>query len=144
MKTIVSVLITLALAITLNSVSGQSTDEKTKEFEKQSMMLIQKLYSCQSMAHAIMSEQDHRVRIVYFNLGNKYYQDAYSAFVKMKAVDEDIDVKLRENLATLLQLYAKAFESIDSINKPETAIALAFAKQYLKNSSEGLFCKQPE
>jgi hypothetical protein len=141
MKAISSILIVFVLAMTLNLTYGQSADEKVKEYEKHSMMLIQKLYSCHSMAYTIMGEKDNQTRFIYYRLANKYSDDAQSAFIKMKSLDENMDVKLRENIATLLQLYAKAFESLDALNKPETAVALSFSKHYLKKLNEDLLCK---
>lgn len=130
--------------LTFNFAYSQTADENAKEFEKQSMMLIQKLYSCQSMAYTVIGEQDYQTRYLYVNLGSKYYNDAYQAFIKMQGLNENMDEKLRENISTLLQMYAKSFESIDALNKPEMALALSFAKHSLKKLNQDLLCKPTE
>lgn len=140
MKTIRPLFTVVALLLTLSSAYSQTVDENAKEFEKQSMMLIQKLYSCQSMAYTVIGEQDYQTRYLYVNLGNKYYNDAYQAFIKMQGLDENMNEKLRENISTLLQMYAKSFESIDALNKPEMALALSFAKHSLKRLNQDLVC----
>ncbi len=55
-----------------------------------------------------------------------------------------MDEKLGENVSILLQMYAKFFESIDAINKPESVFALSFAKYSLKNLNQDLPCKPTE
>lgn len=142
MNMIRSLLLAIALIMTLNLAHSQIANDNVKEFEKQSMLLIQKLYSCQSIAYSVIGEQDNKTRYLYINLGNKYYNEAYTAFNKMQGVNDTIGEKLRDDISTLLQIYAKAFESMDALNKPESAIALSFAKQYLKKINEVLICKQ--
>ena len=144
MKSIRQLFTAVALLLTFSSAYSQTADENAKEFEKQSMMLIQKLYSCQSMAYTVIGEQDFQTRYLYVNLGSKYYNDAYQAFIKMQGLNENIDEKLRENISTLLQMYAKSFESIDALNKPEMALALSFAKHSLKKLNQDLLCKPTE
>ena len=144
MKTIRPLFIAVALLLTFSSAYSQTADENAKEFEKQSMMIIQKLYSCQSMAYTVIGEQDYQTRYLYVNLGSKYYNDAYQTFIKMQGLNENMDEKLRENISTLLQMYAKSFESIDALNKPEMALALSFAKYSLKKLNQDLLCKQIE
>lgn len=144
MKTIRTLFTALALVLTFNLAYSQTADENAKEFEKQSMMLVQKLYSCQSMAYTVIGEQDYQTRYLYVNLGSKYYNDAYQAFIKMQGLNEDMDEKLRENISTLLQMYAKSFESIDALNKPEMALALSFTKHSLKKLNQDLLCKPTE
>lgn len=144
MKAIRTLFTALALVLTFNLAYSQTADENAKEFEKQSMMLVQKLYSCQSMAYTVIGEQDYQTRYLYVNLGSKYYNDAYQAFIKMQGLNESMDEKLRENISTLLQMYAKSFESIDALNKPEMALALSFAKHSLKRLNQDLLCKPTE
>ncbi len=69
MKTIRPLFTAVALVLTFNLAYSQTDDENAKEFEKQSMMLIQKLYSCQSMAYTVIGEQDYQTRYQYVNLG---------------------------------------------------------------------------
>lgn len=144
MKRIRPLFTAVALVLTFNLAYSQTADENAKEFEKQSMMLIQKLYSCQSMAYTVIGEQDYQTRYLYVNLGSKYYNDAYQSFIKMQGLNENMDEKLRENISTLLQMYAKSFESIDALNKPEMALALSFAKHSLKKLNQDLLCKPTE
>lgn len=144
MKTIRPLFTVVVLVLTFILAYSQTADENAKEFEKQSMMLIQKLYSCQSMAYTVIGEQDYQTRYLYVNLGSKYYNDAYQAFIKMQGLNENMDDKLRENISTLLQMYAKSFESIDALNKPEMALALSFAKHSLKKLNQDLLCKPDE
>ena len=56
MKTIRPLFIAVALLLTFSSAYSQTADENAKEFEKQSMMIIQKLYSCQSMAYTVIGD----------------------------------------------------------------------------------------
>lgn len=144
MKTIRPLFTVIALALTLNFAYSQTTNDKAKELEKQELILIQKLYSCQSMAYTVIGEQDYQTRYLYVNLGSRYYNDAYQAFIKMQGLNENMDEKLRENISTLLQMYAKSFESIDALNKPEMALALSFAKHSLKKLNQDLLCKPNE
>lgn len=144
MKTIKALFTAVALVLTFNLANSQTADENAKEFEKQSMMLIQKLYSCQSMAYTVIGEQDYQTRYLYVNLGSKYYNEAFQAFIKMQGLNENIDEKLRENISTLLQMYSKSFESIDALNKPEMALALSFAKHSLKKLNQDLLCEPTE
>jgi Skp family chaperone for outer membrane proteins len=144
MKTIRPLFTAVALVLTFNFAYSQTADENAKEFEKQSTMLIQKLYSCQSMAYTVIGEQDYQTRYLYVNLGSKYFNDAYQSFIKMQGLNENMDEKLRENISTLLQMYAKSFESIDALNKPEMALALSFAKHSLKRLNQDLLCKPTE
>ena len=144
MKRIRPLFTAVALVLTFILAYSQTADEDAKEFEKQSMMLIQKLYSCQSMAYTVIGEQDYQTRYLYVNLGSKYYNDAYQSFIKMQGLNENMDEKLRENISTLLQMYAKSFESIDALNKPEMALALSFAKHSLKKLNQDLLCKPTE
>ena len=144
MKRIRPLFTAVALVLTFILAYSQTADENAKEFEKQSMMLIQKLYSCQSMAYTVIGEQDYQTRYLYVNLGSKYYNDAYQSFIKMQGLNENMDEKLRENISTLLQMYAKSFESIDALNKPEMALALSFAKHSLKKLNQDLLCKPTE
>lgn len=144
MNTIRPLITALALVLTFNLAYGQTADENVKEFEKQSMMLIQKLYSCQSMAYTVTGEQDYQTRYLYVNLGSKYYNDAYQVFIKMQGLNENMNDKLRENISALLQMYAKSFESIDALNKPEMALALSFAKHSLKKLNQDLLCEPTE
>ena len=123
MKKLRSLFTAVALVLTFNLAFSQTTDENAKEFEKQSMM---------------------QTRYLYVNLGSKYYNDAYRAFIKMQGLDENMDEKLRENISTLLQMYAKSFESIDALNKPEMALALSFAKHSLKKLNQDLLCRPNE
>jgi len=144
MKSIRPLITAVALLFSLSSAYSQSADENAKEFEKQSMMLIQKLYSSQSMAYTVIGEKDYQTRSLYVNLGSKYYNDAYQAFIKMQGLNDNMDEKLRENISTLLQMYAKSFESVDALNKPEMALALSFAKHSLKKLNQDLLCKPTE
>lgn len=144
MKTFRPLFTVVALVLTFNLAYSQTADENAQEFEKQSMMLIQKLYSCQSMAYTVIGEQDYQRRNLYVNLGSKYYNDAYQAFIKMQGLNENMDEKIRENISTLLQMYAKSFESVDALNKPEMALALSFAKHSLKKLNQDLLCKPTE
>ena len=134
----------IAIVLTFNLAYSQTADENTKELEKQELILIQKLYSCQSIAYTVIGEQDYQTRYLYVNLGSKYYNDAYQAFIKMQGLNKNMYEKLRENISTLLQMYAKSFESIDALNKPEMALALSFAKYSLKSVNQDLFCKPTE
>ena len=144
MKTVKPLITAITLFLTFSLAYSQTTEENAKEYEKQSMLLIQKLYSCQSMAYTVIGEKDYQTRYLYVNLGSKYYNDAYQSFIKMQGLDENMDEKLRENISTLLQMYAKSFESIDALNKPEMALALSFAKHSLKKMNKDLICIQTD
>ena len=144
MKTIKPLILVLALMLTMNLSYAQTTDENAKEFEKQELILVQKLFSCQSMAYTVIGEQDYQTRYQYLNLGIKYYNDSYQAFIKMQELQENMDDKLRENISTLLQMYAISFESIDALKKPEMALALSFAKHSLKKMTIDLLCENEE
>lgn len=144
MKTVKPFITAIALFLTFSLAYSQTTEENAKEYEKQSMLLIQKLYSCQSMAYTVIGEKEYQTRYLYVNLGSKYYNDAYQSFIKMQGLDENMDEKLRENISTLLQMYAKSFESIDALNKPEMALALSFAKHSLKKVNKDFICTETE
>ena len=119
MRTVKPFITAIALFLTFSFAYSQTTEDNAKEFEKQSSLLIQKLYSPQSMAYTVIGEKDYQTRYLYVNLGSKYYNDAYQSFIKMQGLDENMNEKLRENISTLLEMYAKSFESIDALNKPE-------------------------
>ncbi len=144
MKTIRPLFTALTLALTFNLAYSQTTDENAKELEKQELILIQKLFSFQSMAYTVIREQEYQTRYLYVNLGSKYYNDAYQAFIKMQGLNENMDEKQRENISTLLQMYAKSFESVDALNKPEMVLALSFAKHSLKKLTQDLLCESEE
>lgn len=140
MRTVKPFITAIALFLTFSFAYSQTTEDNAKEFEKQSSLLIQKLYSCQSMAYTVIGEKDYQTRYLYVNLGSKYYNDAYQSFIKMQGLDENMNEKLRENISTLLEMYAKSFESIDALNKPEMALALTFAKYSLIKANKDLIC----
>ena len=49
----------------------------------------------------------------------------------MQGYNVPMDGKLVENISAMLQLYAKSFENIEALNKPEMALGISFGKNSL-------------
>lgn len=60
MKTIKLLFTVIAFTVTFSLTYSQTTEENAKELEKQELILIQKLFSCQSIAYTVIGEQDYQ------------------------------------------------------------------------------------
>ena len=88
--------------------------------------------TCQSIAYTTINTTDYKAREQYVNFGNKNYNYAYEAFIEMQTINENMDENLRKQISAILELFSKAYSSIDGLDNQEVALALSFAKVRLE------------
>ena len=124
---------TLLLVLLMFQVLFAQTTEKTTLSEDK-FELVQWLSSCQSISYLVLSERDHGTKEFLISKGSRWYNNGYRNFIELQETDTLLTDRVREDISTLLQLYSKVFNDSEFRTKPETPLALSFAKQVLKNS----------
>ena len=110
-----------------------------KQYDEAKFTLIQRLLTCQSTAYTTINTTDYNAREQYVEFGNKNYNYAYKAFIEMQTVNENMDESLRKQISAILELYSKAYSSIDGLDSQEVVLALSFAKVRLELIVKELF-----
>lgn len=132
--------ILVLFSFSIGNLNAQTEDD-LKNFNQEKFTLVQRLLTCQSLAYTTMNEKDYQTRYIYMNLGSTNYNYAYKSFINLQGYNIEMDKKLIENISTVLKLYAKSFESVDSLNKPELALGLSFSDAYLMYIIKALYEK---
>lgn len=138
---IIRILPILALFLTTSADLNAQENDDNKKYNEAKFTLIQRLLTCQSVAYTTMNTTDYNAREQYVNFGNKNYNYAYEAFVEMQTENENMDENLRKQISAILELYSKAYSSIDGLASQEVALALSFAKVRLKLMVKELYAK---
>lgn len=123
---------TLFLLIICSTELFAQTEVDIKKYDEAKFTLIQRLLTCQSVAYTTINTTDLQARSQYVEFGNKNYNYAYKAFIKMQTANENMDENLRKQISAILELYSKAYSSIDSLDNQEITLALSFAKVRLE------------
>ena len=135
---------TLFLLIICSTELIAQTEVDIKKFNEAKFTLIQRLLTCQSVAYTTINTSDFSARSQYVEFGNKNYNYAYKAFIEMQTANENMDENLRKQISSILELYSKAYSSIDGLDSEEMALALSFAKVRLEMIVKELYEKNDE
>ena len=124
-------LILFLLIICSTDLIAQS-DIDIKKYDEAKFTLVQRMLTCQSVAYTTINTSDFSARSQYVEFGNKNYNYAYKAFIEMQTANENMNDNLRKQISAILELYSKAYLTIDALDSQEMALALSFAKVRLE------------
>jgi hypothetical protein len=95
------------------------------------LKLTQYILSCESIYYSILQAPDLEERNHLADIGTRYYNQAYQAWLSLQSAHAPITTELNKSIPTILITFEKLFREKENIQNPTGPLAIEFLNDEL-------------
>ncbi len=105
---------------------NNNTPNSTAAINKSKLKLTQYILSCESIYYSILQSSDIEERDHLADIGTRYYNQAYQAWISLQSAKAGITPELNKSIPTILMMFEKLFREKESLQNPTAPLAMEF------------------